>query len=149
MGDTNDFKNKGGMKTMSDALGRGMVLVMSLWDDKEAHMLWLDSTYPTSKTAQGGPRGSCPTSSGNPDDVQREHAQAYVKFGNIKVGEIGSTFKPGPGPTPSDCPGGSLKACMALCPSNPAPVYQACIETCSERCVASSSDSSSFLNFLY
>jgi len=24
----------------------GMVLVMSLWDDHEAYMLWLDSDYP-------------------------------------------------------------------------------------------------------
>ena len=30
---------------MSDSLGRGMVLVMSLWDDSAVNMLWLDSTY--------------------------------------------------------------------------------------------------------
>ena len=27
-------------------MGRGMVLVMSLWDDHDANMLWLDSDYP-------------------------------------------------------------------------------------------------------
>lgn len=47
-GDANTFKAKGGMKKMSDSLGKGMVLVMSLWDDHAADMLWLDSTYPTS-----------------------------------------------------------------------------------------------------
>jgi len=34
------------MQTMGEALGRGMVLVMSIWDDHAAHMLWLDSDYP-------------------------------------------------------------------------------------------------------
>jgi hypothetical protein len=32
---------------MGEALKRGMVLVMSLWDDHEANMSWLDSNYPT------------------------------------------------------------------------------------------------------
>jgi len=46
-GEENTFANNGGMKGMSDALGRGMVLVFSIWDDSAAHMLWLDATYPT------------------------------------------------------------------------------------------------------
>ena len=29
-----------------EALGRGMVLVMSLWDDHDSNMLWLDSDFP-------------------------------------------------------------------------------------------------------
>lgn len=69
-GDTPDFQNKGGMKKMGEAMKGGMVLVMSMWDDHEANMLWLDSTYPTDKTSWGGPRGSCSTSSGKPDDVE-------------------------------------------------------------------------------
>lgn len=47
MGDKNDFKVKGGLKKMGDAMVDGMVLVMSIWDDHDANMLWLDSTYPT------------------------------------------------------------------------------------------------------
>merc|ERR1712087_811040 len=39
MGDINDFAKKGGMKKKGEALKRGMVLVMSLWDDHYAHML--------------------------------------------------------------------------------------------------------------
>ena len=77
---------------MGEALGRGMVLVMSLWDDHEANMLWLDSTYPVDKTGPGGPRGSCSTSSGVPADVEAKYPNSKVKFGNIRVGEIGSTF---------------------------------------------------------
>ena len=32
-GDVDDYTRKGGLKTMGEALDRGMVLVMSLWDD--------------------------------------------------------------------------------------------------------------------
>merc|ERR1719291_1511347 len=42
-GDPNKHKEKGGLKSMGKALDRGMVLVMSLWDDVQDHMLWLDS----------------------------------------------------------------------------------------------------------
>ena len=71
MGDPNDFQTKGGMKKMGDAMKSGMVLVMSIWDDHAADMLWLDSTYPTNKTTIGGPRGTCSTSSGKPSDVEQ------------------------------------------------------------------------------
>jgi cellulose 1,4-beta-cellobiosidase len=77
---------------MSDALGRGVVLVMSLWDDKESYMLWLDSTFPAGSTAVGSARGSCPTTSGRPDDVESQYPNSYVKYSNIRVGEIGSTY---------------------------------------------------------
>jgi len=77
---------------MSDALGRGVVLVMSLWDDKSANMLWLDSTYPVGSTQEGSKRGSCSTDSGRPDQVESMYPNAYVKYSNIKVGEIGSTY---------------------------------------------------------
>jgi len=40
---------------MSTAMAGGMTLVMSVWDDHYANMLWLDSTYPTTKTGPGGP----------------------------------------------------------------------------------------------
>jgi cellulose 1,4-beta-cellobiosidase len=69
-GDQNDFRKKGGLKQMGEALRRGMVLVMSLWDDHEADMLWLDSTSPPNSTRPGATRGSCPTSSGRPTDVE-------------------------------------------------------------------------------
>jgi len=77
---------------MGAAMKRGMVLVMSLWDDHESDMLWLDSTYPVNKTGAGGPRGSCATSSGDPDQLENNDPSAYVKYANVKVGEIGSTF---------------------------------------------------------
>jgi len=91
-GDKNDYAAKGAMKRMSDALGRGVVLVMSLWDDHSANMLWLDSTYPVGSTATGAERGPCSTSSGDPRDVESQYPNAYVKYSNVRVGEIGSTY---------------------------------------------------------
>jgi len=125
---------------MGESLKNGMVLVMSLWDDHAADMLWLDSTYPVDKTTAGGPRGTCATTSGKPDDVEGNSPNSNVKFSDIKVGEFGSTYSgstPGPtppGPTPSGCPGGSLSACIGLCPSDPAAAFKACVQTCTSRC---------------
>lgn len=39
-----------------------------------------------------------------------------------------------PGPAPSGCPGGSLSACMALCPATPPVAYQDCVAICVTRC---------------
>ena len=38
-GDNNHFARTGGMKAMGDAFAKGMVLVMSLWDDYEVNMV--------------------------------------------------------------------------------------------------------------
>jgi len=93
-GDTNDFAKKGGFSAMSQVLDRGMVLVLSLWDDHEAYMLWLDSNYPTNKdaTLPGIARGPCAITSGKPDDLESQYPNANVKYMNIKYGEIGSTY---------------------------------------------------------
>lgn len=77
---------------MSAAFEAGMVLVLSLWDDYYANMLWLDSTYPVGKTSAGGPRGTCDTSSGVPASVEASSPNAYVVYSNIKVGAINSTY---------------------------------------------------------
>lgn len=79
---------------MTSAMNDGMVLVMSLWDDYYANMLWLDSDYPTtdSASAPGVARGTCATSSGVPATVESSASGAYVTFSNIKVGAINSTF---------------------------------------------------------
>ena len=93
-GDPNDYEQRGGHKTMSAALDRGMVLVMSLWDDQAVYMLWLDSNYPPDKSPStpGVARGTCPTSSGRPADVRRQHPDSSVTYSNIKYGELGSTY---------------------------------------------------------
>jgi len=93
-GDINDFARKGGLKVMGEALDRGMVLVMSLWDDSEANMLWLDSDYPLGKdpSIPGVNRGPCRTDTGKPAYLRNKYPRAEVQYSKIKVGTIGSTF---------------------------------------------------------
>ncbi|KAG6859261.1 hypothetical protein C0995_010195 [Termitomyces sp. Mi166 len=93
-GDRTQFQAKGGLTQMGTALKKGMVLVLSIWDDHTANMLWLDSNYPVDANAStpGVARGSCPTSSGVPSDVENQHPDASVTYSNIRVGDIGSTY---------------------------------------------------------
>ena len=144
--DGTNFLQKGGMSSMDAAMEKGMVLVMSLWDDHEANMLWLDSTYPVNGTKPGDARGTCPTTSGVPKDVEQKYPSSHVTYSNIRFGEIGSTVPSGPSPPgpsppgpsppgpPSDCPGGTLSTCIAACPSDPLSAYQACVQECVKRC---------------
>ena len=93
-GNQNDFEKKGGLRGMGGSLERGMVLVMSIWDDHAVHMLWLDSNYPTDESTSrpGVARGTCSTSSGVPADVESQHPDASVTYSNIKYGELDSTY---------------------------------------------------------
>ncbi|KDQ64435.1 glycoside hydrolase family 7 protein [Jaapia argillacea MUCL 33604] len=95
--DTNTFAAKGGLTAQGQAFGRGVVLVMSIWDDYAANMLWLDSQYPTNvpATNPGVTRGTCATTSGVPADVESQQASASVTYSNIKFGDIGSTYPSG------------------------------------------------------
>ncbi|KDQ59940.1 glycoside hydrolase family 7 protein [Jaapia argillacea MUCL 33604] len=95
--DTNTFAAKGGLTAQGQAFGRGVVLVMSIWDDYAASMLWLDSQYPTNvpATNPGVTRGTCATTSGVPADVESQRASASVTYSNIKFGDIGSTYPSG------------------------------------------------------
>jgi len=144
--DGTNFLEKGGFDNTDAAFEKGMVLALSMWDDHDVNMLWLDSTYPVdTPDAPGAKRGTCDTSSGDPKDVESAHADASVRYFNIRYGEIGSTTKsgpsPGPAPTPtptptpspspSGCPGGTLEACIDLCPAD---IFAACAESCSKRC---------------
>ena len=96
-GEEGSFTTHGGLSAVSEALSAGMVLVMSLWDDDYADMLWLDSDYPTndSTSTPGVARGTCSTSSGVPATVEAASPNSHVTYSNIKVGPIGSTFGSG------------------------------------------------------
>ena len=93
-GDTNTFESLGGLAQMGNAFQQGMALVMSIWDDHEAGMLWLDADYPTDvpATNPGVSRGPCSATSGDPTTVESQSASASVTFSNIKFGPIGSTY---------------------------------------------------------
>jgi cellulose 1,4-beta-cellobiosidase len=89
--DGTNFEEKGGTANVDEAFGHGMALVMSIWDDHYANMLWLDSTYPVGSSAPGAARGTCSASSGDPKDVETKSAKASVTWSNIRYGPIGST----------------------------------------------------------
>jgi cellulose 1,4-beta-cellobiosidase len=103
-GDVNDFKRKGGLKAMGDALDRGMVLVMSLWDDSQSNMLWLDSNYPLNKdpSTPGVARGPCKATSGSPAHVRDKYPTASVEYKDIMVGPIGTTARQSSGTSSRD-----------------------------------------------
>jgi len=89
-----NFAQTGGLKSMGEALDRGMVLVMSIWDDSLTRMLWLDAE----KTAinkdpafPGVTRGPCPFTSGVSKVLHEEAKASSVTFTDVKFGPIGST----------------------------------------------------------
>lgn len=101
--DTTSFQSHGGLTNMGEAFGSGMVLVLSIWDDYAAQMLWLDSDYPVGAdvSSPGVARGTCATTSGAPAVVESQSANAYVTFSNIKFGDIGTTFSGSSNQSPS------------------------------------------------
>merc|ERR1711939_1151173 len=114
---------------------------MGLWKDHEANIFWLDSTYPVDSTSPGSARGTCPTTSGIPKDVDSAQADSKVTLSDISYGPIGSaidgpwpTPSPtlSPSPTPSHCPGGFMNACIDLCPPD---VFTACVDENATRLV--------------
>jgi cellulose 1,4-beta-cellobiosidase len=96
-GDNDVFTSHGDMAGMGDGMVDGMVLALSLWGDNYSHMLWLDSNYPTDAdpSVPGIARGTCPTDSGDPDDLEANHPNAQVTYSNIRFGPLGSTFAQG------------------------------------------------------
>lgn len=94
-GDINDFARQGGLAQMGRSLDRGHVLALSLWDDFEANMLWLDSADPPSRPIEqpGVVRGGClGGNSSTPSFVRQHFPHAYVTYANVAIGEINSTM---------------------------------------------------------
>lgn len=71
----------GGLEKMGEALGKGMVLAFSIWNDPNGFMNWLDS----------GSAGPCSSTDGNPADIIANHPDTHVVFSNIRWGDIGTT----------------------------------------------------------
>ncbi|KAH9886106.1 glycoside hydrolase [Xylariomycetidae sp. FL2044] len=95
-GDNQRFEEMGGLAQMGKATGAPMVLVMSVWDDAYANMLWLDGEkYPLDRDASepGVARGECAVDGSTPEQVREEQADAKVTYSNIKFGPIGSTYE--------------------------------------------------------
>jgi len=79
------------MQAVGTALDRGMVLVMSLWDDPTSHLHWLDSSSPgmLPPNTPGYVRGPCTRAQGY--DVETVNQAAFTTISNIRYGPIGST----------------------------------------------------------
>merc|ERR1712117_151424 len=76
---------------MGDALDRGVVLVVSIWDDELTQMTWLDS-YTGDGSRPGDVRGPCKRGAGAPEVLRAEHGDASVKYTNFMFGELDSTY---------------------------------------------------------
>jgi cellulose 1,4-beta-cellobiosidase len=88
------FGDAGKLKVMGEALERGMVLSMSVWDDPWARMLWLDgekSRFDQDMSKPGVRRGPCPFNYGTHEDMLAGGTKS-VSFTNVKYGPIDSTF---------------------------------------------------------
>ncbi|KAJ8518839.1 hypothetical protein ONZ45_g4153 [Pleurotus djamor] len=59
----------------------GKVLVMSIDDDYDRHLDWLETD----------PHGPCPSGSGDPGEVELVSPTAQVRFSDLRFGPIGST----------------------------------------------------------
>merc|ERR1712013_922094 len=89
------FTAHGGMKSMGEALGRGMVLSLSVWDDPLSRMLWLDGQklHPDDNSSfPGVARGPCSFESGDAKELHKAFKDSSVTFTNIKYGEFDSTY---------------------------------------------------------
>ncbi len=90
----NAFRERGGLRRMGEALRRGMVLAMSIWDDAASGMQWLDGTFPVGAdmATPGVERGPCSATAGMPANIERMNGDAAVVFSKIRIGDIGSTY---------------------------------------------------------
>merc|ERR1719213_689929 len=124
-GDRNSFSEKGGMKAMGEALNRGMVLVISMWDDIAVSMNWLDSYMDCDPSEPGCTRGPCDPADGVPETLREAHPDASYTLKNLKVGDLDTTNPsvsptPSPGPQPPSPPPAPMPPSPAPTPA-PAP----------------------------
>ncbi|KAG6916028.1 Exoglucanase [Tephrocybe rancida] len=124
-GDKTQLEAKGGLTKMGQAAKNGMVLVLSVWDDHNVNMLWLDSNYPTTAdpATPGVSRGTCATTSGAPSDVETNSPNASVTYSNIRFGDLGSTYTGSPGSVSpaSSAPSSSVPATSTRTSTSSAP----------------------------
>jgi len=151
-GDVNDYADHGNSASMGESLDRGHVMAISLWDDVEVNMLWLDSAFPLNKPATdpGVQRGDCPgDETSTPTWLRQNNPNGWVSFQNAFVGPIGTFLQqptqapsPRPPPTPTFAPSPTQAPCTdsnSFCPdwaaageceANPAYMLANCRKSC-------------------
>merc|ERR1711939_904199 len=74
---------KGGMKSVRGALDRGVTLVLSMWDDIDVHMNWLDSVMDGDDVSKPGKyRGPCDPTLGDPERHREKHPKSHISYYN-------------------------------------------------------------------
>merc|ERR1712070_1005871 len=114
---------------MGDALNRGMVLVISLWDDIAVNMNWLDSVMEgDDPSAPGAKRGPCDPADGKPETLREKHPDSSYIVTDLKWGDIGTTTNasPGPAPTPTPTPPTPTPTPTPTPPPSPSPSPSGC-----------------------
>ncbi|KAJ8508287.1 hypothetical protein ONZ45_g9415 [Pleurotus djamor] len=83
-GETDVWDGAGGLQhtILPQGADRGKVLVMSIENDYDRQLEWLDA----------GDHGPCPAGSGVPEDVEGIYPNANVQFRDIRFGPLGSTY---------------------------------------------------------
>lgn len=87
-GEPNHFAQLGGYKTISEAFDRGMVLILSLWDDEYVSMRWLDSVYPVGSDEPGAYRGPCADVDTSIEARRRDVPDSHVVYSGIVVRDL-------------------------------------------------------------
>merc|ERR1719394_1002456 len=103
---------------------------MSLWDDVEVNMLWLDSAFPLDRPATdpGVQRGDCPGGEqSTPTYLRQNTPDGWVSFQSAFVGPIGSFLSQPPTPSPGGGGGGGccqFETDCGNCGGSPSPQPQ-------------------------
>ena len=139
-GEFDDFTPKGGLKAMGEAMERGMVLVLSLWDDASDHMIWLDATDPPPE--QGQPPKKERRGARFVASATRRAAKAHP-YAQVTLGKIRSATQHDGRPAAAAIAARTAErrpprrhACRAyLCPASPPAAYRRaeCAALCAKQ----------------
>merc|ERR1711879_260600 len=130
-------------------MGAGAIPTTSTGNEMVGAFFWLKTPGESDGCTQELPDGTqCPrydTMCGSSDSIGSESNEPKAPeaghWFDFQVKQLAKnaadTHWPAPvpsptphAPTPGNCPGGSLSACLDICPRDPAVVYQACVQTC-------------------
>ncbi len=124
--DTSRHAELGGLRAIGDAYKRGMTLVLSIWDDSAASMLWLDATYPIGSNEPGASRGPCSVNNRGINELRSKYgSSAQVVYSDIQVNPIRSYSMPST-TAPTQAPSTTAPTQAPSIPSLCIPVYGQC-----------------------
>merc|ERR1712176_1447363 len=90
-----------------------------------------DSPTPSPPSPPSPPSGGCCSWDGKYCGDTTDYCKASASQCEDCLPPFTTAAPPSPAPSPSGCPGGSLNACIDLCPAD---VFAQCVESCKSRC---------------